>query len=134
MFPCFFPVGVKMASQIKLVLFEDSAQTQSQILAALTKSLGDAGEVVPFEGGKARESEADQKLMYEDRLERILRQPPYDGVTLLFADRDLSKSQNFVGMSVSAVTGAAKRLAVPVCSYARQRSEEHTSELQSPFY
>ena len=62
--------------------------------------------------------------MYEDRLERILRQPPYDGTTLIFADRDLSKSPNFVGMSVSAVTGAAKRLGVPVCSYARQPAPE----------
>jgi len=113
-----------MASQIKVVLFEDSAQTQSQILAALTKSLGGNGKIVPFDGSKSGESENDQKLMYEDRLERILRQPPYDGVTLFFADRDLSKSQNFVGMSVSAVTGAAKRLAVPVCSYARQPAPE----------
>ncbi len=109
-----------MAAEIKIVLFEDSAQTQSQILAALRKCAGDTGRIVPFDSGKSGESEDDQKLMYEDRLERILRRPPYDKTTLLFADRDLSKSQNFIGMSVSAVTGAANRLSVPVCSYARQ--------------
>jgi hypothetical protein len=112
-----------MATQIKVVLFEDSAQTQSQILAALAKYAG-KGEILPFDGSKSGESENDKKLMYEDRLERILLQPPYDGTTLFFADRDLSKSLHFVGMSVSAVTGAAKRLGIPVCSYARQPAPE----------
>jgi hypothetical protein len=111
-----------MATPLKIVLFEDSATTQSQILAALTKNKG--GTVVPFDGSKAEESKSEQESMYEDRLERILRRPPYDGATLFFADRDLSKSPRFVGMSVSAVTGAAKRLTVPVCSYARQPAPE----------
>jgi hypothetical protein len=112
-----------MATEIKVVLFEDSAQTQSKILAALTSYAGN-GKILPFDGTKSGESKNDQTLMYEDRLEKILRQPPYDGTTLFFADRDLSKSPNFVGMSVSAVTGAAKRLGVPVCSYARQPAPE----------
>jgi hypothetical protein len=113
-----------MATHIKIVLFEDTAQTQSEILTALTKHLKTDGTVIPFDGSRFAESEEDKKLMYEDRLERILGRSPYDGITLLVADRDLSKSQNFGGMSVSAVTGAAKRLAVPVCSYARQPAPE----------
>jgi len=113
-----------MPNDIKIILFEDSAQTCSQILDAMKKELGKRGEVLAFEPGQSAESEDDKKLMYEDRIQKILSRPPLDGPTLLVADRDLSKSQSFFGMSVSAVTGAARRLAVPVCSYARQPAPE----------
>jgi hypothetical protein len=115
-----------MPRDIKIILFEDSAQTRSRILDAMKKHLGKYGLVLAFEPGKP-ESEDDKKAMYEDRIVKILSSPPYDKPTLLMADRDLSKSQNFLGMSVSAVTGAARRLGVPVCSYARQPAPEYKS-------
>lgn len=111
-----------MATNIKVVLFEDVKEVQAQILQALEKYLKPEGEVIPFDGSLFRESDADKKLMYEDRLQNILTKEPYDSATLLVVDRDLSKSQesDFRGLSVGAVLAASKRLAIPVCSYARE--------------
>jgi hypothetical protein len=111
-----------MPNDIKVVLFEDTAQTQSEILEALARHLKPDGTVIPFDGSHVAESEDDKGRMYEDRLENILNKSPYVGATLLVADRDLSKSVNFgfTGLSVNAVAAAAKKLAMPICSYARQ--------------
>lgn len=111
-----------MASKIKAVLFEDTDQTQSELVVALKKHLKTDGVVIPFD--QFEESPADERRMYEDRLESILSRAPYDGATLLVVDRDLSKSKKFLGLSVNAVAGAAKRLAIPICSYARQPAPE----------
>lgn len=113
-----------MTTDIKIVLFEDTEETQAEILAALTKHLKPDGTAIPFDGKRFKELDEDKKGMYEDRLVSILSRSPYDVATLLVVDRDLSKSPSFRGMSVSAVIGAAKRLAVPICSYARQPAPE----------
>ncbi len=110
-----------MASKIKVVLFEDAEQTRSVLLGVLNKHLKD-GEVIPF--AQSEESPDDKQRMYQDRIESILSKAPYDGATLLVVDRDLSKSQSFVGLSDDAVAAAAKRLAIPICSYARQQPPE----------
>jgi hypothetical protein len=111
-----------MTTKIKVVLFEDTAQTQSEILGALSRNLKPDGEVLAFGGKGFDESEEDKAQMYENRIEKILTKAPFAGATLLVADRDLSKSVNlgFPGLSVNAVTAAAKKLAIPICSYARQ--------------
>ncbi|HEY0003835.1 MAG TPA: hypothetical protein VGB17_03410 [Pyrinomonadaceae bacterium] len=111
-----------MPHDIKVVLFEDTEQTQSEILAALNKYLAQEGSVIPFNHDLFNETEEDKERMYEDRLESILAKSPYDSATLVVADRDLSKSQGegFVGLSVNSVAAACRRLAIPVCAYARQ--------------
>jgi|SRR5579863_7794525 len=113
-----------MSTEIKVILFEDVARTNSELVASLTKHLESHGTVLAFDSEKTDEPESDRKKMYEDRLRSILSRAPYDGATLLVADRDLSMSTNFTGMSVSAVIEAAKRLAIPICSYARQPGSE----------
>jgi len=113
-----------MPVQIKIVLFEDTEQTRSEILSALAKRLGPSDSAIPFDGSQFKESAADQGMMYEERLRKILVSPPYDGATLIVADRDLSKSSHFGGLSVNAVAAASKRLAIPICSYARQPDPE----------
>jgi hypothetical protein len=111
-----------MPPTIKIVLFEDTTQTRSDLLAALTKRLSLDDSVLAFEGGQIAESEEDKERMYEDRLENILSNSPYDGATLVVADHDLSKSQeyDFGGLSVNSVAAACRRLAIPVCSYSRR--------------
>lgn len=115
-----------MATSIKVVLFEDVKEVRAQILQALEKYLKPEGEAIPFEGRQFKESKADKKRMYEDRLQNILTKEPYDRATLLVVDRDLSKSQesDFRGLSVGAVLSASKRLAIPVCSYAREPEQD----------
>jgi hypothetical protein len=111
-----------MAADIKVVLFEDTTEAQSAVLGALKRHLGKDGDVVLFDAAQFKESESDQDKMYEDRIESILRRAPFDDATLIVADRDLSKSvsSGFRGLSVNAVATAASRLAMPICSYARQ--------------
>jgi hypothetical protein len=111
-----------MAANIKVVLFEDMAQTRSEILGALKRHLGEEGEVIPFDSREFEETPGDKERTYEDRLENILRKPPYDAVTLLVVDRDLSKSvdSDFRGLSDNAVVAVSKRLVVPICCYARE--------------
>lgn len=111
-----------MATEIKVVLFEDTENIRSELLGTLNKHLSPRGVALPFEGGQFAESSSEQEKMYEERLEKILSTPPYSGTTLVVADRDLSKSKdsNFGGLSVNAVAAAAQRLAIPICSYARQ--------------
>src|SRR5258708_3890091 len=109
-----------MAADIKLVLFEDTTDARPTILDALKRHLGKDGSVILFDGFE--EADNDKDKMYEDRIESILRKSPFDGATLIVADRDLSKSgtSGFGGLSVTAVATAASRLAIPICSYARQ--------------
>jgi len=115
-----------MAAHMKVVLFEDIDQTRSDVLRALKKYLKSDGNIIPFEGKRFKESSADKRHTFDDRLENILSKNPYEGATLLVADRDLSRSQDygFGGLSVNAVATAAKRLGIPVCSYARQPAPE----------
>jgi hypothetical protein len=111
-----------MATAIKLVLFEDTTATRSEILSALKRQLAPQESVMPFEADQFEEASANKQQMYEARIASILTSAPYDGTTLILADRDLSKSReaDFAGLSVNAVAAAAKRLSIPLCSYARQ--------------
>lgn len=111
-----------MAAKLKIVLFEDTTQTRSDLTSALREHFRGRGEVTPFLQFQETASEAERT--YEDRIADILEKPPYVGATLLLADRNLSKSPHFTGLSADAVTGAARRVAVPICSYARQPSPE----------
>jgi hypothetical protein len=105
---------------MKIVLFEDSERTRSEILTALKSHAKPEGTVVSFDPTQLQESPADKERMYEDRLGAVLRKDPYANATLIVADRDLSKSPNFMGLSVNAVASAARNLSLPICSYARQ--------------
>lgn len=107
-----------MSNRIKIVLFEDTPQTRLSVLKALRKHLKRAGVVLPF--ADFMESTG-RKRMFEDRIEGVLSKAPFQGTSLIVADRDLSKSvtADFGGLSVSAVAAVANRLAVPICSYAR---------------
>jgi hypothetical protein len=113
-----------MANEVKIVFFEDTAATQSQIQNALAAQGKGAVQTVPFNPEQLGESEEEQGLMYEQRLLTALAKEPYVGAALILADRDLSKSRNFRGLSVTSVAAAAKKLFLPICSYARQPDVE----------
>jgi hypothetical protein len=111
-----------MTTAIKVVLFEDTDQIRLEILNALKQCLLPDGVALLFGSDQFTENSADQGKMYEDRLEKILSNQLFSDTTLIVADGDLSKStdSHFGGLSVNAVAAAAKRLAIPVCSYSRQ--------------
>lgn len=104
---------------MKIILFEDTDQTKSEVLQALEQYLGAEGTAAAFEPAHLNEAQDDEDRTYDDRLEAILQAEPYANATLIVADRDLSKSERFRGLSVNSVAAAARRLAIPVCAYAR---------------
>ena len=113
---------------MKIVLFEDTDQTKSDILQALRQNLGADGTAAAFEPAQLDAAQDDEDRTYDDRLEAILQAAPYADATLILADRDLSKSARFRGLSVNSVAAAARRLAIPVCAYARTFAAEEDYE------
>lgn len=109
---------------MKIILFEDTVQTKTEILRALKQNLGDDGMAVAFEPERLDSAQDNEDRTYDDRLEEILQAEPYADATLILADRDLSKSERFHGLSVNSVAAAARRLAIPVCAYARTFAAE----------
>ncbi|MGD0013021.1 MAG: hypothetical protein ABSD56_01145 [Bryobacteraceae bacterium] len=107
-----------MATKIKVVLFEDTVETQAKVLKALTKHLKPHGLVIPFQARRLTETPSDRERTYEARLTDILTRPPYHGATLIVADQNLAKSPTFLGLSVGAVAAVSKTLAIPLCEYA----------------
>lgn len=114
-----------MTDEIRIVLFEDTPATQSLVKGALEQALGADGSIVVFHG--AKETAVERERTYEERLFHILQRDEYQSATLLVVDRDLSKSvgEEFRGLAVGAVATAAARLAVPICSYAREQDPDH---------
>jgi hypothetical protein len=112
-----------MPSTVKVILFEDTLETRSAILNGLKRHLFQEDSILPFKHELFSETKEDKERTYEDRLKDILKNPPYNGATLVVADRDLSKSQeaDFRGLSVNSVAAACRSLTIPVCSYARQQ-------------
>lgn len=111
-----------MPAKLKIVLFEDTAETRSSLTSALRERFRGVVEVWP--PTQSRETPSGAKRMYEDRISDTLEKHPYANATLLLVDRNLAKIPQFIGLSVSAVAGAARRLAIPICAYARQPSPE----------
>jgi hypothetical protein len=108
-----------MATNIKVLLFEDTVETRAEVLKALRKHLKRYGSVIPFESSRLTETDTGKERMYEARLKDILTRAPYDGGTLIVVDQNLAKSDDFKGLSVSAVAAVSKTLAIPICEYAR---------------
>jgi hypothetical protein len=94
---------------MKILLFEDTDQTKSEILHALEQNVGATGTIVAFEPSQLDATQDDDTRTYDDRLEAILQAAPYADATLILADRDLSKSERFRGLSVNSVAAAARR-------------------------
>ena len=58
---------------MKILLFEDTDQTKSEILNALEQNVGASGTVVAFEPSQLDATQDDDTRTYDDRLEAILR-------------------------------------------------------------
>lgn len=107
-----------MAEKLKVILFEDRADFRKRVIEALQVEFGDAGTVIPFES-----TDNGEEGTFEKRLEARLQSEPYSSAELIVADKDLSLSEGFRGLSVNSVSAAARRLAIPVCAYARAFTE-----------
>lgn len=97
---------------MKLLLFEDTEDNAGQLLEPLRKELAGKGDVVRFCSEKD-----DPDATYEDRLHSEMERAEYQRTTLIIADRDLSKTSHFRGLSEPTVRRVAHALAIPECSY-----------------
>ena len=105
---------------MKVLVFEDTPEQAESLLSALQRQLGGDGEAVHF-SAESQENET----TYEDRLKQELSdQGKYSDVDLIVADRDLSKTPKFRGLSEPTVRRVAELLAIPECSYARSMNED----------
>jgi hypothetical protein len=103
-----------MSPAMKIVLFEDTPESAQLLLTALRAATGGQGTVELFES-----ADVSGDGTYEERLITTLSAAPYANATLIVADRDLSKTDRYRGLSESVVRRAADRLATPQCSYSR---------------
>ena len=107
-----------MTMTLKIILFEDNEKEVPQLLPALKKTLGRKGNVEQFVS-----SDNAEKGMYEDRLSKELTSSKYTGAALIVADRDLSGTGGYMGLSEEIVRRVAYDLGIPECAYARGERE-----------
>jgi len=103
---------------MKILLFEDTETQADHVLAALRSIVGKGDTIEIFESHDL----SDDKT-YEERLRNELRDSRYSDTTLIVADRDLSKTKKYTGLSESIVRRVADQLAIPECFYARNAAD-----------
>ncbi len=103
---------------MKLLLFEDMPEQAKKVLAALRSVVGQGNSVDLFAS-----SDADDKKTYEERLRKELGDARFRDATLIVADRDLSATNRYTGLSESIVRRVADQLAIPECFYARNAED-----------
>ncbi len=104
---------------MKIVLFEDTPPQAERLVKAIRVAIGTEGSVELFTGTQGPENKT-----YEERLFADLKEQTYADATLIVADRDLSKTKAYRGLSESIVRRVADRLAVPQCSYASNSGDD----------
>ncbi|MFO0941917.1 MAG: hypothetical protein U0930_14295 [Pirellulales bacterium] len=97
---------------MKLILFEDTESQATSLLTAIRK--WPAVEVLHFQGDVGGVS-----ATYEKKLQVALQGNAYLHPDLIVADRDLSKTPGYGGLSEGTVRRVAETLGIPECSYAR---------------
>jgi hypothetical protein len=104
---------------MKIILFEDDETQATNVVDALKRVVGKSDLVIRFQSEKD-----DSDDTYEKRLRDELCGDPYKDATLIVADRDLSKTRKYRGLSESLVRRVADQLAIPQCSYSRNASTD----------
>jgi hypothetical protein len=104
---------------MKIILFEDTEEYKPRLLEALTKALGTRGQAILFTSVPT----AQALSTHEQWLQHDLSQEQYRGASLIVADRDLSKLDQYKGLSEPTVRRVADKLGIPECAYARGERE-----------
>lgn len=109
-----------MASQFKVVLFEDDPQIGPEVEKAIRRNLPRELSLLRFPLDAGPKS----KGPYEDCITQVLRAALFANTVLLVTDRDLSAS-NWPGLSEAAVTRVGQKLGYPVAWYAQRAAPEY---------
>jgi hypothetical protein len=106
--------------QLRIILLDDVPENRDEVLDALRQALGARGEVAPFAPGVGGVNDG----MTEKRIAADLKVPPNAPLSLIVADRDLSRIERYGGLSESTVRQVADSLGTPECGYARGERDD----------
>lgn len=116
--------------KMEILLAEDDPVRGKLIERAIRRVLGSNGvlrrlDLDHIDTGPAKAG------AYEDRLAKVLAAAEFKSLTLILADRDLSRSKRYPGISEAVISKVADRLSIPICVYASGQSasilERHRS-------
>jgi hypothetical protein len=104
---------------MKIVLFEDTPDTAERLVKALRNAMRKRGTAHHFSSANGH---ADGT--YEARLLAELNKDPFRNASLIVADRDLSRTDGYRGLSEANVRRVADNLAIPQCFYTRNAGDD----------
>jgi hypothetical protein len=113
---------------LNILLFDDVEENLREVQDLISKELGVKGKVEAYPLVRRETSKLGDPEPFEDIIERELRKRA-EPVSLIVADRDLSRATDYRGLSEPTVRRAAERLAIPECGYARGESGDAISYL-----
>src|SRR5579871_2759737 len=102
---------------MKIVLFEDDPETGPRLRSEIEKRIPRGSSVVLF--AAANSPKLKKIKLYEERLAEEVKLPKYRGATLWVTDRDLSRIQQYEGLSEAVISKVAFQYGIPLCKYAR---------------
>ena len=100
-----------------IVIFEDDqndAKKLQELLSSKFKNFRIQVLVFPVK----KDSMTNSRL-FETRIHEDFKDKKYGNIALIIADKDLSGTDNYIGLSEAAVSKVADDLAIPICLYAR---------------
>jgi len=113
-------------SKGNIVLFEDDGEDRAKLITLFKKELkGTVTRVEAFAPDTASDvkkskKQADESFEpYEEKIKKYLIAKKVNDCGLFVTDRDLSKTEGFLGLSEAAISRVADDLAIPICLYAR---------------
>jgi hypothetical protein len=113
-------------TSIRVVLFEDDPKTGPRLSKAIQKRLPKPSKTFLFSPSDKSES----RRAHEDRLAADLQKQGFETATLWVSDRDLSRTQNYNGLSEAIVSKVAARFGVPICKYATGTNDDEVFKRQ----
>jgi hypothetical protein len=114
------------STPITVVLFEDDPKTGPRLSKAIQSRLPKPSRTFLFFPSDKSES----RKAHEDRLAADLQKQEYNTATLWVSDRDLSRTQNYNGLSEAIVSKVAARFGVPICKYATGTNDDEVFKRQ----
>jgi hypothetical protein len=103
---------------MRILLFEDTEKYGTALLGARNRRLAGKGGASLF----CHDTSAPETGTHADRLRAELSSPRNKGISVIVADRDLSKTEQYLGLSEATVREVALDLALPECAYARAKA------------
>ena len=104
---------------MKIILFEDTPETATRLINALRAAMPRRGTAHHFVSTNGKSNGT-----FEARLLDELERDPLKQASLIVADRDLSRTERYTGLSEANVRHVADSLSIPQCYYTRSAGDD----------